>query len=150
MGRGRRVRRAGTFFFELLSFSVAFPDVVGSQIRILTRHGFVPVAELSIPQRLAEPVRVWKEPLGWVEKTRGKGIVSCAYFLLLSLGDVSHADVPLSFSRARLVSSLLAHSCRAKRGRSQPQDGILENLVVSLWRLARRAESYALPPLFSR
>ncbi|GAA5839349.1 hypothetical protein JCM11251_003957 [Rhodosporidiobolus azoricus] len=45
------------------------------RIRLLTRHGFVPIAELSIPQRVASPAVVWKEPLEWVEKTRGKGIV---------------------------------------------------------------------------
>ncbi|GAA6007324.1 hypothetical protein JCM10207_001588 [Rhodosporidiobolus poonsookiae] len=46
------------------------------KIRILTHHGFVPVAELALPLRLVQPVRLWKEPQGWIEKTRGKGIVS--------------------------------------------------------------------------
>ncbi|GAA5914356.1 hypothetical protein JCM6882_008170 [Rhodosporidiobolus microsporus] len=46
------------------------------RVRLLTRHGFVPIAELSVPQRVGAPTVLWKEPLGWVEKTRGKGIVS--------------------------------------------------------------------------
>ncbi|BGP13445.1 hypothetical protein JCM10213_008294 [Rhodosporidiobolus nylandii] len=46
------------------------------KIRILSHHGFVTIAELGIAQRIAEPVMLWREPQGWVEKTRGKGIVS--------------------------------------------------------------------------
>ncbi|GAA5860126.1 hypothetical protein JCM8547_009192 [Rhodosporidiobolus lusitaniae] len=47
------------------------------RIRILSRHAFSsPLAELSLPVRLSSPVRIWREPSGWVEKTRGRGIVS--------------------------------------------------------------------------
>ncbi|GAA6033142.1 hypothetical protein JCM8097_002966 [Rhodosporidiobolus ruineniae] len=50
------------------------------RIRLLSPlASFAPLAELSLPasNRIAEPgVRVWKEPAGWIEKTRGRGIVS--------------------------------------------------------------------------
>ncbi|GAA5975667.1 hypothetical protein JCM11641_003562 [Rhodosporidiobolus odoratus] len=44
--------------------------------RILSHHGFVTVADLGIPPKIQRDTVVWKEPIGWVEKTRGKGIVS--------------------------------------------------------------------------
>ncbi|GAA5985199.1 hypothetical protein JCM10908_002566 [Rhodotorula pacifica] len=52
------------------------------KIRILTRFGWVAVAELSLPAsssggaKLANPTTVWREPPQWVEKTRGRGILS--------------------------------------------------------------------------
>ncbi|BGP42505.1 hypothetical protein JCM10450v2_006604 [Rhodotorula kratochvilovae] len=59
------------------------------RIRVLSRHGWKAVAELGLPNRVAEPVTVWREPLGWVEKTRGKGIVS------FDLAPLPHSLTPL-------------------------------------------------------
>ncbi|KPV74090.1 uncharacterized protein RHOBADRAFT_54651 [Rhodotorula graminis WP1] len=46
------------------------------KVRILSRHGWAAIAELGLPTRVLDPVRVWREPVGWTEKTRGNGIVS--------------------------------------------------------------------------
>ncbi|GAA6057040.1 hypothetical protein JCM3770_005222 [Rhodotorula araucariae] len=59
------------------------------RIRVLSRHAWKAVAELGLPNRVVEPVTVWREPLGWVEKTRGKGIVS------FDLATLPHSLTPL-------------------------------------------------------
>ncbi|KAM0750805.1 hypothetical protein T439DRAFT_239992 [Meredithblackwellia eburnea MCA 4105] len=46
------------------------------KIRVLSRVGWVAVAELSCPAKVGGGVNIWKEPEGWIEKTRGKGIVT--------------------------------------------------------------------------
>ncbi|GAA5953579.1 hypothetical protein JCM8115_004097 [Rhodotorula mucilaginosa] len=52
------------------------------KVRILTRFGWIAVAELSLPTpssggaKLAHPITVWREPPQWVEKTRGRGILA--------------------------------------------------------------------------
>ncbi|KAL8278653.1 hypothetical protein RQP46_008945 [Phenoliferia psychrophenolica] len=46
------------------------------KIRVLTRLGWVPVAELSHPSRLPVSITAWREPHEWIERTRGKGIVA--------------------------------------------------------------------------
>ncbi|KWU41257.1 hypothetical protein RHOSPDRAFT_37203 [Rhodotorula sp. JG-1b] len=52
------------------------------KVRILTRFGWIAVAELSLPTpssggaKLAHTITVWREPPQWVEKTRGRGILA--------------------------------------------------------------------------
>ncbi|GAA5954475.1 hypothetical protein JCM21900_006819, partial [Sporobolomyces salmonicolor] len=50
--------------------------------RILTKHGWSAIAELTCPTKVTSPTSVWREPADWIEKTLGKGIVS---FLPLAL-----------------------------------------------------------------
>ncbi|GAA5867642.1 hypothetical protein JCM3774_001542 [Rhodotorula dairenensis] len=72
------------------------------KIRVLTRFGWVAVAELSLPTlasggaKLATPVTVWREPPAWVEKTRGHGILS---FECPALPYPLPAPLPLDLTR---------------------------------------------------
>ncbi|GAA5836382.1 hypothetical protein JCM9279_000370 [Rhodotorula babjevae] len=46
------------------------------KVRILSRHGWAAIAELGLPSRVLDPVRVWREPVGWTGKTRSNGIIT--------------------------------------------------------------------------
>ncbi|GAA5914373.1 hypothetical protein JCM5296_004385 [Sporobolomyces johnsonii] len=46
------------------------------RIRILTKHGWSAIAELTCPTKITSHASVWREPADWIEKTLGKGIVS--------------------------------------------------------------------------
>ncbi|KAK4049585.1 hypothetical protein OIV83_004083 [Microbotryomycetes sp. JL201] len=74
------------------------------KIRILSRQGWLPVAELNCPTRIMSQTVVWREPAEWTERTRGKGIipfdaVTVPYSLIATRPDVTKPNPKLGISQ---------------------------------------------------
>ncbi|KAM0786697.1 hypothetical protein ACM66B_002141 [Microbotryomycetes sp. NB124-2] len=74
------------------------------KVRILSRQGWLPVAELSCPARIVSSTIVWQEPSEWTERTRGKGIVpfdavALPHSLVATRPDVTKPNPKLGISQ---------------------------------------------------